>query len=206
MVVENEAVTLTTSGIKVYCQTDECSLSLVTESGGIGVEEYSFNDVEGLTYAFAYNNATDTVSLTYNLAGGAMNFIRMKVSQGDTEICDVSDTSAAGVLNCDVSGYTGHILVSGTISQSPERVFEQLSYDLSRLYETFGNSGLWWTILILFVLATIGLATRSMVMTLVLVATGLGITTIMGLYAMGITTVVSFIALIGLIIIKLRSN
>ena len=153
------------SPFRLVCLASPCTYSLIVpEEAGT-----SFQDWINLDTSLTFDNDTKVFTLIYSDPSQATDTINLTVYReiGDSSvvICTDTTTGYAGVLTCNVSGYSGILRAVGTRTASPSTSF------ISRLVNVGGESlggtnGLFLLFLIMVVLITIGIA--SPVLTVIL--------------------------------------
>lgn len=155
IVEENGVVIYSTIPGRIICHVLPCEIEfLITDViGPFG----SIDPISGLTRSLIYNNQTEIVRLEWSDATGNMQYARLLVNKKramyDDVVCDVSDSSTAGALVCDLSGEDGTFFAEGKFASSPEEsdIWITITKALATVKEIFGREGIWW--LIPFILA-----------------------------------------------------
>lgn len=115
-----------------------------------------FEGISNLEATLVYNNDTDMVVFTYedtsgNFSSARLLVERQKYSSVNTVICNVTSTSTANVLTCDVSAFEdGTFIAQAFISRSPEILQDAIQFVKDLAKDIFGTTGLflaWFIIL-----------------------------------------------------------
>ena len=126
-----------------------------------------------------------------------------------TNICDLNTSSTAGTLNCNVSTYNvADISASAYISQSSgqEQLVDRLIISIVEYYETYGNEGVFWIIMLILAAFFIGAWLNSMIASLILSVIALYFGHVMGMIGIGLTSVSAMAVLAIIIIMKMRNR
>lgn len=157
---------------------------------------------------WGYNNDTGIINITWDVATGDSTTIRSIVTKetitGTLNICDTTSTGAAGIISCNVSGYSGTIILQvlqGT--ESHTTAYLDTSTDqLSNMIPTL--DGALWTFAIMVTIIMFGLF--SPVGVVITTIIGLVLISYMGIFSPITVTVVIIAAVLGIAIgIKVRT-
>lgn len=207
--VEQDGVAIyTTSNSQAYCPLadlyEQCLLEIVIRSA-IDQEHYSWENISGMAYGLSFVNATNTSTLTYSTPVGSIENIRFKVSRGDVTICNGSSTAAAGTISCDVTGYDDVKQQVYATVDDDEILLYTTYLDVVQDWGVYGLTGVFFLILLLLTVGAAALATRSVVASIVLVLTVLGVFSLLNIGGLP-TTAYILLAVVGaLIIIKVKT-
>lgn len=211
-IIENSDgdVVLQSGDSKAYCATTSCELSFYV--GGAGTNPFSnWQNITGLSYSLTYNNDTKIITYTWSDSTGATQYGRLVVDKIDmsttTNVCDVNSSSTAGTLTCNVSAYdVADLSASAYISQSPEQLVDKLIISIIEYYETFGNEGVFWIIMLILAAFFVGAWLNSMIAALMLSVLALFFGHVMGMIGIGLTSVTAMAVLAVIIIMKMRNR
>jgi hypothetical protein len=93
-----------TGKMTMACNIGICSLTLLVNSAITSSTTFSS--------AYSFNNATSLITLSYIDTTGESHTVNLQASKGGSIICSNSTIGAMGTLKCDITGYSGTILVS----------------------------------------------------------------------------------------------
>jgi hypothetical protein len=151
---ENNRLYSTTNDMKFVCDSGVCEITFQVDTAA----EATYGNVE---YGWVYDNTTKVGELSFDDVTGVTSSVRLVVTQQgygrEVIICNESVVAASGSLTCNVSGYTGQIIVRAFSSASPETpLFIKFIFEkLEKLVDVIGvNDGMVWTMAI--TLTTIG--------------------------------------------------
>ena len=106
-----------TETLKFSCSASKCELTqLLDEAAAVSVGE-------NISISYSLNNVTSILTVSWVDPDANNNKGEVKVTKqsltGEIVLCDVFQTGASGVVNCNVSGYTGDIFLTVLTSNSP---------------------------------------------------------------------------------------
>ena len=159
ILVMKDGIIVYTSPIqKVYCSATPCTLPIQIESAGVSGWTHVGNLTNLIYYGPTYNNVTGLISYTYIDTSGTTSYGRLWVytinaASGKQTICNVSSTSNAATLTCDVENITGTVYAQGYISRSPEVLVWAVSFIVNTVKAIMGIEGLFWAFIVIMVLA-----------------------------------------------------
>lgn len=207
MVVEDGTIIHLTSATRVYCPEtsafDQCLLTVLVPSS-LTTYNYIWDDVSGLSYSIAHNNASNISSMTWAFVDGSVSYIRFKVTQDNLVICNTNSSAAAGIINCDLTGYNGTVKEQIFLSRSDELAIFTKYLDLTNIWETFGTAGVFFLMLIVITVATASVVTGSAVAAIILTIAALGISVATGIGGLSTAAFIMLAVAGAFIIFKLR--
>ncbi len=187
---------LSTEGMAAYgCITKPCEINLIAD-------QIVSPDGDGITSDFSYNNDTRLVTLSYDMTSGGSTSVTLLATQSGT-ICNTTSTSTAGVIVCNVTGYTDQILVEAYDSNNLRINIDYIN--INEAYKAFGSDMLIWVFLAMLCCAMAGIALRSITMTVMLPTLILGMFVKMGLIGLSFSSVIALFVIIAFILFKSRS-
>ena len=201
IISDNSSVLFESGFQKIFCRDIPCTLTF--QIGSTRTTEWNhFGNITNLIWSLDFNVSTDIWTYTYVDTSGAAQEGRLHVykeeSLSKSSFCDSSVASSASTITCNVSGQSGTIYAAAYINMNggDESLVYLKSVIIASLKDTFGNEGLFLTILILMVLAFAGLWNPSV--GIVLVVFGMIVMNFIGLASFGAVFLWSmiFIALI----------
>lgn len=160
MVMKDGVIIYTSPVQKIYCSSTPCTLPIQT--GGSSIITWTrIGNLSNFIYSLVYDNSTKTWSYTYVDTSGTTHYGRLYVYQinsakGKITICNVSSTSNAATLVCNVSSYEGNVYAEGYISRSPEIMVWIDSVIIAGLKQIMGMEGLFWGFIVISILAIAG--------------------------------------------------
>jgi hypothetical protein len=141
--------------IRMVCLVSPCSYTLTVKESETIQSEESYGVETDLTFG------GDTFTLVYNDPSQNTERMELRVYQigstsGDTLICNSSGTSFTGILNCNVSAYSGLLKAGAFRTASPERSIAMLIVDTATtLFQ--GKFGLFIQFMITLTLIFLGI-------------------------------------------------
>jgi len=209
-IVVKDGVTLYTSPLqKVYCSSTPCTLPIQISSTGL-LQYEKVGNLTSLSYSGpTYNPATNMISYTYVDSSGTTSYGRLEVYRlsalGKTQICDVNSTSAAATLNCNITGHEGNIVAEAYISRSPETFVWSESFVVSALKSIVSFDGLFWSFLIIGILALAGVMIAGIPGGVLSTIVGMVVVSMLGIASIGLVATWGIIIL-GVFIIWIIKN
>jgi len=162
IIVMKDGIIIYTSPIqKVYCSATPCTLPIQTESAGVSGWAKIGNLSNLLYYGPTYNSSNGLISYTYVDTSGTTHYGKLLVytinsGTGKEYICNISSTSNAATLTCNVSNITGTVYAEGYISRSPEVLVWGVSFIINSVKAIMGFEGLFWAMIVIIILAIAG--------------------------------------------------
>jgi hypothetical protein len=129
---------LQTTSSKFTCDptTYLCEITFLLDSWGEGVSTYK------TPLAWSYDNATGIISVTWNDPASTISSLRVLVTKetmgGTTTVCDGTTASASGTYTCNVTDYSGTLLLRAYQTASPESnplIYEWITRPISALFQ-----------------------------------------------------------------------
>jgi hypothetical protein len=149
------------------------------------------------------------ISYTYVDSSGTTSYGRLEVYRlsalGKTKICDVNSTSAAATLNCNITGHEGNIVAEAYISRSPETFVWSESFVVSALKSIVSFDGLFWSFLIIGILALAGVMNAGIPGGVLSTIVGMVVVSMLGIASIGLVATWGIIIL-GVFIIWIIKN
>lgn len=152
----------TFNDIRFYCPNpliEDCSEVLNKFESYVDIKDYA--TVEGVSFAFGYNDTTRTVTSTYSVLSGVSKTIDMNVSLfdafGNESVCSDSITSSSGTLSCVVPSSFGNSSVVAELYDSGELKGRSIIRVGSGGVETYGLSIVFISLIAVIMLVGLGL-------------------------------------------------
>lgn len=103
-------VVKTTESMKFVCSSGICELTFL-------LDPYSTISIGSeISHDWDYDNETGLINLTWLNADGDSSTVNLLITKetmtGTATICDITQTAAAGNIGCNVTAYTGSVLLS----------------------------------------------------------------------------------------------
>ena len=194
-------VLYTTNTMKFVCTSGVCEITqLIDPYSGLGA-----SPLLGIVHSF--NNDTKVLTVEWNDPLGLTSSVRAVVSKpmsvGNRTICDETKTGAAGIINCNLTGYKGDVLLSIYSSASPEEITESVWYKITSklLGEVAGltvQESALWSVGILVTTVMFGLFSPAAA--IIAMMFGLIIILVLGLFTPMTMTFVMIAGIIGIVI------
>lgn len=202
---QNNNVLRSTETLKFGCTDAVCTITiLMSPFTGAGVSP-------SLTYSYSYNNETNNITVTWSDPLGLTSTFRARVVKhtlgGENVICDDTKTGSAGTIVCDVSGFTGDVLLTVYSSASPEEslISEWLNVGIDKLASVIGDKeGAFWTAGIM--ITTVGFGVFSPAAPVIVLIIGLVMVYALGLFNPITATFLAIACVLGVVIgVKAKS-
>lgn len=209
-IIIKEGVVLYQSGTqKVIKKEIPYTLTFQVEAGASTTWQ-DIGDLENMVWILTFDNDTSTWTYTYVDTSGTTSYGRLWVyidnpGSGKTTICNVTSTSSAATLTCDVSGYNQTTYAAIYISRSPEILVWITSHVKSTLKWVFSYEGLFWAIIIIFALGFMGYATGNPSLGIIMTVVGVIGVNILGFASFGLTTIFGMIAIALILLWEMRT-
>jgi len=157
-----------TDDMKFSCTSSLCEIVFL-------LDPYSAAAISpGLVYNAVYDDETGIITLIWNDPLGLTSSVRLLVTKetmgGTLEICDETKSGAAGTTTCDVSSYTGTLLIKVYSSASAEESLFTRWIGLNRtlmgnlINTEYGSTeGVIWTFGVLVTIVMTGLISPAFV-------------------------------------------
>ena len=170
IIVMKDGVVIYTSPIqKIYCSATPCTLPIQTEAAGVSGWT-KVGNLTNLVYSGpTYDSTTNLISYTYVDTSGTTNYGRLWVytinsARGKETVidagtglpCNITSTSNAATLICNVTGIQGTVYAEGYLSRSPEILVWGVSFIINTIKSIMGLEGLFWAMIVILVLAIAG--------------------------------------------------
>ena len=141
---------------RFLCTSSPCSLDIVV--GDDGADLTAFFDIE---QSLVYNETTGIITYTFNDPNQLTQSMRLKVEKINptTEIilCDDTTTGYTGVINCNISIYTGSFKATAYRTASPEvPIAQKLISTTDTLFRS--SFGLFFSVMLWLAIVLTGLA------------------------------------------------
>ena len=173
-----------------------------------GIDSF-FEVVEGVTGDIsAFDDDTNIWSYTFNDVSNAnvesaRLIVKRKSTYADTDICDTTMTGSSGTLTCNQTAYintTGQFLATAyvTTSDGVSHIVDSESFAYVYDYLTYGMSGLFFSFIIIVIMAIIGLWSPSAA--IVMTIFGLIVTYSIGILYLQLTWLIG-VVLVGFILV-----
>ena len=158
---------------RIYCGDTPCTVTFQTEAAA-GTVWSDFGNVTNLVWTLDFDEDTNIWEYTYVDTSGTTNYGKLLVYQdrGDSRvyICNVSATSAASTLTCNITGQNGTVYAAAIISRSPEILVYLQNVVVGTLKDVFGNEGLFLSSLIILTVGLVGVWNPAVGVMLVIAA------------------------------------
>ena len=191
---------------KIFCEETPCSVTFQL-TGDALTTWGDFGDLSQLTHSLTFDATTNIWNYTYVDASGVIDWGRLYVYNltGDSKntICNITSTSSAATLLCDVSNHTGQTYAASYISRSPEVLLSLKSAIIAGFKEIFGTEGLFLSMFVLLVLALAGLWNPAV--GIVLVVAGMIMLSMLGFATFGAVSIWAIIFIAGIILWELKT-
>jgi len=186
---------------KVFCGETPCTLKYQIQAAAPTIWE-DIGDIANLIWYLTYNEDTKIWTYTYVDTSGTTNWGRLLVytedGLGKNIICNVTDTSSAATLTCNVTGYEGTVYAQAFISRSPEIPVWLTSIINKTVKIIFGIEGLFWATFILLVIGLVGIWNPSI--GIIMMIGGIIAINFLQIASLGTVTIMG-ISIIGLILL-----
>lgn len=200
---------LQTSSSKFTCDptTTLCEITFLLDSWSEGTSTYK------TPLSWSYDNATGIISVTWNDPTNVIDSLRVLVTKetmsGTTTVCNGSTSSASGTYTCNVSDYSGTLLLRAYQTASPESnalIWEIINRPINALFQFIDlKESVTWTISLSVTTALFGLII-SPVAGIIMFITSLVIINFLGLAGFVTIGFITASVILGIIIgLKVRS-
>jgi len=197
-----EEFTQRTVGARMIATTFFITLNLLSDPFQI------IDAVDDVTSSMAFNNLTETFSYTFSVLGGTDRTGTIEVYKltptDKVLVCENSDTSSGATILCqynttsDEGTYIAEGIIQANGGNILDKTLEVVTGFGKEVRATFGEQGIFFTVLILGTLAGLG-AFVSPAIAIILFIVGLGISVILGFTMMNLTLFIG-IAIMGFVI------
>lgn len=167
-------------------------------------------DLNNLVWSLTFNNATSLWTYTYVDTSGTTEQGRLWVytdspNSGKTTICNVTSTSSAATLTCDVSAYNETTYAAAYISRSPEILVWLSTHVRATLRWVFSYEGLFWGAMIIMALGFMGYATGNPSIGIIMTVVGVVGVNFLKLVSFGLGTIFGIIAIAIILLWEMKS-
>jgi len=208
IIKDGECEVLKEMELTLSCQALPCQVDIILSESQ---NPYQYLDPPHVfAYVFDYNKDTKIEMFDYEYSGSNLNSVSFKtykksLATDKVEVCSNLSSSAENTFYCDVSSYsTGSFISYVYITDDEGKVYTlTYTFDISNAPETFGKEGLIWVILLLVVLffAFIFNPVAAIFMTVI----GLFVVALIGLASLPWIFIVLIIVIAAIIIVKMKS-
>lgn len=138
---KDNVILRTTSDMKFLCSAGICDVTFVMPNTVVD----PVSTLDGFLWNYSYNNVTGIVYLDWDDTTGLTHNVRFNVSketmQGSTSICAFSSSTSAGSTTCNISAYSGTIIVTAYKTASPERnfIWQEIQKAVNPIYTYIGK-------------------------------------------------------------------
>jgi hypothetical protein len=200
ILVKDGVVVLSTSSQKVVPQTAPYTITFYLGNNP-GEAWLPFQNQSNFQYSLTYNDTTKMVYYDYIDTSGSLSYVKLLVTQNNytgqsRTVCNVSSVAVAGVISCNVTGYSGDMTARAYLSRSPEWLVSLIAFTINGIQQYSGLIGplIGWLILICCVFIMIPNPTAG----IVLINVALWFDNLLGLLNLGWPLIcgISFISII----------
>lgn len=208
IIIEKDNSIIYQSGTqKIFCRETPCTLTFQTEAEA-GITWEDFGTIDQFEWTLDFDNNTNIFTFTYSDTSGSIGHGRLYVynedpSAGKVTICNITSTSIAATLTCDVTNYNGTIYGAAYLSRSPEILVYLKAIVKRALKDVLGLEGLFLSMFVLLVLGLIGLWNPAV--GIVSIVGGMVILNFMGLASFGAVTIWGIVFIAMIILWELKS-
>jgi hypothetical protein len=186
--------------VRFVCASAPCTFTLRSDAGDIDFTNYL--NVES---ALTFNETTKIFSYVYNDPSQTTSGMRLSVKKltgtGEIEICNNQSSGFTGIINCNVSAYTGTFKAVAYRSASPETPIAQMLKDITNSAFRGSTTGLIFSALIWLAIVLTGFSSASVSPLIILI---LGVVGLIPALIFGSITPIIFTGIIVIVAIVIH--